>query len=77
MVQSDSISAWAPLTTLRVWSTKIERSKCEPGVRTVSKLAKTLGVSASELFDDIDGRDMLEDGGSGHTERPPARQDCS
>lgn len=35
---------------------KIERSECEPGVRTVSKLAKTLEVSAAELFDGLDGR---------------------
>ncbi|HWY18210.1 MAG TPA: helix-turn-helix transcriptional regulator [Solirubrobacteraceae bacterium] len=34
---------------------KIERSDREPGVRTVSKLAKALGASASELFDGIDG----------------------
>jgi transcriptional regulator with XRE-family HTH domain len=37
---------------------KIERGEREPGVRTVSKLAKALGVSAAELFDGIDGRDM-------------------
>jgi transcriptional regulator with XRE-family HTH domain len=36
---------------------KIERGEREPGVRTVSKLAKALGVSAAELFDGIDGRD--------------------
>jgi transcriptional regulator with XRE-family HTH domain len=35
---------------------KIERSECEPGVRTVSKLAIALGVSASELFEGTDGR---------------------
>jgi transcriptional regulator with XRE-family HTH domain len=35
---------------------KIERSEREPGVRTVSKLATALGVSASELFEGIDGR---------------------
>ncbi len=35
---------------------KIERSEREPGVRTVSKLARALGVSAAELFDGIDGR---------------------
>jgi len=35
---------------------KIERSEREPGVRTVSKLATALGVSAAELFDGIDGR---------------------
>jgi transcriptional regulator with XRE-family HTH domain len=36
---------------------KIERGEREPGVRTVSKLAKALEVSAAELFDGIDGRD--------------------
>jgi transcriptional regulator with XRE-family HTH domain len=36
---------------------KIERGEREPGVRTVSKLAKSLEVSAAELFDGIDGRD--------------------
>jgi transcriptional regulator with XRE-family HTH domain len=35
---------------------KIERSEREPGVRTVSKLANALEVSAAELFDGIDGR---------------------
>lgn len=35
---------------------KIERSEREPGVRTVAKLAKALQVSASELFEGIDGR---------------------
>lgn len=35
---------------------KIERSEREPGVRTVSKLAIALRISASELFDGIDGR---------------------
>lgn len=35
---------------------KIERSEREPGVRTVSKLAKALQASAAELFDGIDGR---------------------
>jgi transcriptional regulator with XRE-family HTH domain len=35
---------------------KIERSEREPGIRTVSKLAKALEVSAAELFDGIDGR---------------------
>jgi transcriptional regulator with XRE-family HTH domain len=35
---------------------KIERSEREPGVRTVSKLAKALHVSAAELFEGIDGR---------------------
>jgi transcriptional regulator with XRE-family HTH domain len=32
---------------------KIERSEREPGVRTVSKLAKALDVSVAELFDGI------------------------
>lgn len=36
---------------------RIERSEREPGVRTVSKLAKGLGISAAVLFDGIDGRD--------------------
>jgi transcriptional regulator with XRE-family HTH domain len=35
---------------------KIERGEREPGVRTVSKLATALEVSAAELFDGIDGR---------------------
>ena len=35
---------------------KIERSEREPGVRTISKLARTLEVSAAELFDGINGR---------------------
>jgi transcriptional regulator with XRE-family HTH domain len=35
---------------------KIERTEREPGVRSISKLSKGLGVSASELFDGIDGR---------------------
>jgi transcriptional regulator with XRE-family HTH domain len=35
---------------------KIERRKCDPGTRTVSKLATALRVSAAELFDGIDGR---------------------
>jgi transcriptional regulator with XRE-family HTH domain len=37
---------------------KIERSEREPGVRTVSKLARTLGVSAADLFAGIDGREQ-------------------
>jgi transcriptional regulator with XRE-family HTH domain len=32
---------------------KIERSEREPGVRTVAKLAKALGIPAGELFDGI------------------------
>jgi transcriptional regulator with XRE-family HTH domain len=43
---------------------KIERSEREPGVRTVSKLATTLRVSAAELFDGIDGRAIDEVPGS-------------
>ncbi len=39
---------------------KIERGEREPGVRTVSKLAKALEVSAAELFDGIDGRDKAD-----------------
>jgi transcriptional regulator with XRE-family HTH domain len=39
---------------------KIERSEREPGARTVSKLARALGVSAAELFDGIDGRRAQE-----------------
>jgi transcriptional regulator with XRE-family HTH domain len=35
---------------------KIERTEREPGVRAVSKLCKGLGISASELFEGIDGR---------------------
>jgi transcriptional regulator with XRE-family HTH domain len=35
---------------------KIERSEREPGVRTVSKLTKALGISTAELFEGIDGR---------------------
>jgi transcriptional regulator with XRE-family HTH domain len=35
---------------------KIERTEREPGVRTISKLCKSLEISAAELFDGIDGR---------------------
>jgi transcriptional regulator with XRE-family HTH domain len=35
---------------------KIERRACEPGARTVAKLATALQVSAGPLFDGIDGR---------------------
>jgi transcriptional regulator with XRE-family HTH domain len=35
---------------------KIERTEREPGVRTISKLAIALNVSAADLFDGIDGR---------------------
>lgn len=45
----------ADLNTTHV--AKIERGEREPGVRTVSKLARALEVSAAELFDGIDGRD--------------------
>lgn len=41
----------ADLNTTHV--AKIERSEREPGVRTVAKLAKALGVPAAELFDGI------------------------
>jgi XRE family transcriptional regulator, regulator of sulfur utilization len=34
---------------------RIERGEREPGVRTVSKLARGLDISASILFDGIDG----------------------
>jgi transcriptional regulator with XRE-family HTH domain len=34
---------------------RIERGEREPGVRTVSKLTRGLGISASVLFDGIDG----------------------
>jgi transcriptional regulator with XRE-family HTH domain len=35
---------------------KIERTEREPGVRTVAKLAKALGVPAAELFEGIGTR---------------------
>ena len=35
---------------------KIERSEREPGVRTVAKLTIGLGISATDLFEGIDGR---------------------
>jgi transcriptional regulator with XRE-family HTH domain len=34
---------------------RIERGEREPGVRTVSKLARGLGISAAVLFEGIDG----------------------
>jgi transcriptional regulator with XRE-family HTH domain len=34
---------------------RIERGEREPGVRTISKLAVALGVSAAVLFEGIDG----------------------
>jgi transcriptional regulator with XRE-family HTH domain len=36
---------------------KIERGEREPGVRTIAKLSKGLGVSASELFEGIESSD--------------------
>jgi transcriptional regulator with XRE-family HTH domain len=33
---------------------KIERAQCEPGVRTVHKLAGALRVSVGALFDGVD-----------------------
>jgi transcriptional regulator with XRE-family HTH domain len=53
---------------------KIERSEREPGVRTVSKLAKTLGVSAAELFGGIDGCTAHE---HGHTSFGPTVESAS
>ncbi len=53
---------------------KIERSEREPGVRTVSKLARALEVSASELFDGIDGRNERAGNGSDHPGLLPADQ---
>ena len=34
---------------------RIERAEREPGVRTVAKLSRGLGVSAARLFQGIDG----------------------
>jgi transcriptional regulator with XRE-family HTH domain len=57
---------------------KIERSEREPGVRTISKLARALKVSASELFDGIDGHETgridVEPALSVHKGDPPARR---
>ena len=36
---------------------RIERAEREPGIRTVSKLARGLDVRASVLFDGLEGRD--------------------
>jgi transcriptional regulator with XRE-family HTH domain len=36
---------------------KLENCHREPKVRTISKLAKGLGVNAGPLFDGIDGRE--------------------
>ena len=44
----------ADLNTTHV--AKIERTEREPGVRTVAKLAKALGVPAAELFEGIGAR---------------------
>jgi transcriptional regulator with XRE-family HTH domain len=44
----------ADLNTTHV--AKIERMEREPGVRTIAKLAKALGVSAGELFEGIGAR---------------------
>ncbi|MGO9760771.1 MAG: helix-turn-helix domain-containing protein [Solirubrobacteraceae bacterium] len=35
---------------------KIERCECEPGARTIAKIATALQVSGGPLFDGIDGR---------------------
>jgi transcriptional regulator with XRE-family HTH domain len=35
---------------------KIERTERQPGVRTITKLCRGLGIPVSELFDGIDGR---------------------
>ena len=35
---------------------RIERAEREPGIRTVSKLARGLDVRASVLFDGLEGR---------------------
>ncbi|MGO9320838.1 MAG: helix-turn-helix domain-containing protein [Solirubrobacteraceae bacterium] len=40
----------------RTHVSKIERCLCEPGARTVAKLATALRVSGGPLFDGIDGR---------------------
>jgi transcriptional regulator with XRE-family HTH domain len=37
---------------------KIERCLCEPGARTVAKLAQGLRISAGPLFDGIDGGEL-------------------
>jgi transcriptional regulator with XRE-family HTH domain len=34
---------------------KIERARCEPGVRTVCRLASALRVSPGALFEGIEG----------------------
>lgn len=40
---------------------KIERGRCEPGVRTVCKLARALRVSAGPLFEGISGDEVGAD----------------
>ena len=36
---------------------RIERAEREPGIRTVSKLARGLDIRASVLFDGLEGKD--------------------
>jgi transcriptional regulator with XRE-family HTH domain len=48
----------ADLNTTHV--AKIERTEREPGVRTVAKLARSLGVPVGELFEDIGARRTRE-----------------
>ncbi len=53
---------------------KIERSEREPGVRTVAKLAKGLGVPAGELFAGIGARSgdtVSPASGSRNEDEPP------
>jgi DNA-binding XRE family transcriptional regulator len=40
---------------------KIERGRCEPGVRTVCKLARALRVSAGALFESVNGDELDAD----------------
>lgn len=55
--RSLSQSALADLANVhQVAVARIELGRREPGVRTVARLARALGVSAAELFEDIDGR---------------------
>ncbi|MCW3056432.1 MAG: helix-turn-helix domain protein [Solirubrobacterales bacterium] len=58
-LSQESLAMAAGLNTTHV--AKIERSEREPGVRTVSKLAVALRVSAAELFDGLDGRHLDDD----------------
>jgi transcriptional regulator with XRE-family HTH domain len=53
-LSQEGLAHAANLNTTHV--AKIERGEREPGVRTVSKLAIALEVSAAELFETIDGR---------------------